>query len=267
MDMLVEKKNVCILSLIALLCVVLVTPAVARESLSSLRTDVNAAQDAANNAQADADTANSGVSANAADINRTQNDVTTNTSDIEVNSDAICELACAMGVDIVFCTCPTKTVFATSTAQNGNLGGMTGADALCQSLANAASLEGTYLAWLSDSTGSPITRFTQATVPYVRVDGTVIADDWADLTDGDIQAPINIDETGAIVSGNAWSNTDPDGSKTAKDISCADWTRTFFVPGAPETGFVGNTIQTNGTWTLDVIGLCPGAARLYCFEQ
>jgi hypothetical protein len=35
----------------------------------------------------------------------------------------------------------------------------------------AAGLPGTYRAWISDITGSPSTRFTKSTIPYVRRDG------------------------------------------------------------------------------------------------
>jgi hypothetical protein len=40
---------------------------------------------------------------------------------------------------------------------------------------------GVYKAWLSDSQASPLTRFTHSTLPYIRVDGTQIAADWAGL--------------------------------------------------------------------------------------
>src|SRR5207248_2675590 len=43
-----------------------------------------------------------------------------------------------------------KRVFVTSVMYDGNLGGLAGADAKCQARATAASLSGTYKAWLSD---------------------------------------------------------------------------------------------------------------------
>lgn len=55
--------------------------------------------------------------------------------------------------------CSNKTVFVTSQTYTGNLGGLAGADAQCNLLAKAAGLEGSYLAWLSDATESPSTRF------------------------------------------------------------------------------------------------------------
>jgi hypothetical protein len=85
-----------------------------------------------------------------------------------------------------------------SSTQNGNLTGLFGADDLCQGLANAAGLPGVYMAWLSDATGSPTSRFTRATVPYVRVDGLSVADNWTDLTDNRLKRPINMTEKGQV---------------------------------------------------------------------
>ena len=62
-----------------------------------------------------------------------------------------------------------KTVFVTSERFNGNLGGLKGADDKCQAQAeDPASIvpSGTYLAWLSDGTESPDTRFTKSSHPY-----------------------------------------------------------------------------------------------------
>ncbi len=92
-----------------------------------------------------------------------------------------------------------KTVFVTSAQFNGNLGGLEGADAKCQAEADGpASIvpSGTYLAWLSDGTDSPDTRFTKSAHPYILLDGTKIAENYTDLTDGSILNAINIDPTG-----------------------------------------------------------------------
>ena len=68
-----------------------------------------------------------------------------------------------------------KTVFVTNESFKGkNLGGLTGADGKCQAEADdPASIvpSGTYLAWLSDGTDSPDTRFTKSSHPYILPDG------------------------------------------------------------------------------------------------
>ena len=92
------------------------------------------------------------------------------------------------------------TVFVTSTSTTGNIGGVAGADAICAAQANAAGLSGRFLAWLSDTRGaSPSARFNKSLGAYRLVDGTQIASSYADLTDGRIAAPINLDEFGEPV--------------------------------------------------------------------
>ena len=93
------------------------------------------------------------------------------------------------------------TVFVTSTTHAGNFGGLDGADAICQ--ARAESLvsmapPGAYKAWLSTSAASSAARLTHATVPDRLVDGTIVANNWTDLTDCDLQAPINRRENGIL---------------------------------------------------------------------
>src|SRR5262245_61095552 len=92
--------------------------------------------------------------------------------------------------------CVPCLVFLSSTEQAGDLGGIAGADAICQSLAHAADLPGTYRAWLSDGNASPSTRFSRSTAPYTLVDGTLIAGNWNELTGGALQHAIDLAETG-----------------------------------------------------------------------
>jgi hypothetical protein len=79
----------------------------------------------------------------------------------------------------------------------------------------AAGLPGTYQAWLSDSTGSPNTRFVRSTGPYRLVNGHTIAANFADLTDGILAAPISVTETLGGVGGGAttWTHTKLDGGE------------------------------------------------------
>ena len=98
-------------------------------------------------------------------------------------------------------TCGACLVFATSTLRNGALGGLNGADAICQERAGAGGLPGTYRAWLSDGTGSPSTRFRRSGQGYRLPDAaqTSIATDWTDLTDGKLRHAINVTELGETV--------------------------------------------------------------------
>ena len=160
----------------------------------------------------------------------------------------------------------TNTVFVSSAVYTGNLGGLAGADAKCQALADAAGLTGTYKAWLSDSTGSPSTRFTQSANPYVRVDGATVADNWTDLTDGSLDKSISVNESGGPPGwALAWTNTTTAGTQYDFDPnSCADWSS----EDLPFLGELGYPLRTNHDWTVPEQAMqCNAWSALYCFEQ
>lgn len=168
---------------------------------------------------------------------------------------------------------PLKTVFITSTKNNGRLGGLAGADAICQGLAQTAGLGGRYMAWLADGTGAPSTRFNRATSSYVRTDGVLVAYSWNDLTDCTnptcLQNPITRDEFGASVGGRfvdkmTWSNVSPDGFMRPAGASCSDWTSFAFFPSFGHAGFA---LNTSSGWTGFRSVTCVNPLQLYCFEQ
>lgn len=105
-----------------------------------------------------------------------------------------------------------------------------------------------------------------STVPYRLVNGTLVAQDWADLTDGSIGARILFTADGTPINAlpgsvfGAWTGTATDG--TARADHCNDWTS-----GGPGLGGTGHTLSTDGSWTNDGGQSCQGDERLYCLEQ
>jgi hypothetical protein len=170
-------------------------------------------------------------------------------------------------------------VFVSSTTYTGNFGGLAGGDGLCASLASAAGLGGTWMAWLSDSTGSPSTHFlTHSSNPYVLLDGTEIASSWTALTSGaalehaiDLTEKMTPPPAGTNVCGSAavvWSNTLANGtfnstiSCNSAACDCTDWT-TISAGGA-----WGQYTNTDSLWASACNGGdCGYVAALYCFEQ
>jgi hypothetical protein len=158
-------------------------------------------------------------------------------------------------------------VFVTSSLHMGNLGGLAGADAICQQRAQDAGLPGTYKAWLSDRTDSPATRFVHSPDPYQLVSGTTIAASYADLTDGSLAAAIDTTEVGTVIRALAedipvaWTHTAPDGTPDPTVSTCFNWTM------SAGDGVGGLTYATDGTWTDGTLSLCRFPARLYCFQQ
>ena len=162
-----------------------------------------------------------------------------------------------------------KTVFVTSATYNGNLGGLAGADAICQARAEAeGSLAppGTYRAWLSTGGLSATGRLNHSTMPYVLTDGTVIAEDWANLTDGNLDSPININEfgVGAGTPYRVWTNTNADGSanRSSSFQLCGNWTS-----NSSGFAFVGRLDWATSWWTFESASGCGIERHLYCFEQ
>ncbi|HRS54249.1 MAG TPA: fibronectin type III domain-containing protein, partial [Bacteroidales bacterium] len=168
-----------------------------------------------------------------------------------------------------------KKVFVTSTSYYASLGGINGADNICQSRANAAGLNGTYMAWISNASSCPNNRFNKSTGPYILVNGTIIANNWADLTSGTLQNPINVDEFGnLIVSGNTtWTNTDIYGNFDTgfwggcTSNICNNWTDGSSCNSSGGAAMGGNINTTNSEWTHYSCGCCLNSWRLYCFEQ
>ncbi len=171
------------------------------------------------------------------------------------------------------CTVEHRLVFVSSTEHKGDMGpviegleGLELADAHCQNLAESASKEGTYKAWLSDSQDNPETRFALAAANFSGVfelvDGSAVALSWADLTDGELMRTIDIDETGesnqlSLV----WTNTAKTGALGGAS-SCNYWTSV----SATKKGLAGANEFIDAQWTEFELASCSSSARLYCFQ-
>jgi hypothetical protein len=172
-----------------------------------------------------------------------------------------------------------KHVFTTSTTyQGGALGGLAGADQKCADRAHAATLPGTFKAWLSDHTISARGRLTQSVDGYVLVGGTRVAATWDVLVSATLANAIDLDETGQMITGPstcavvgglvpAWTGTEADGSYAVSENNCGDWTE-LEHGGLIGNGVVGDISKSNSKWTSSLCApSCTYAAALYCIEQ
>jgi hypothetical protein len=153
------------------------------------------------------------------------------------------------------------------------MGGLVGADAICQGLADDAGLTGMYLAWLSDGDTPPATRFARADTTYALVDGTAVADDWDDLTDGTLLHAINRTESGGAAplgthtcgQDAVWSNVTATGGTANGAAHCSGWTDTNAVQSHS-----GRYDMTGEDWSASCYGggaVCLWMSPIYCFEQ
>lgn len=155
-----------------------------------------------------------------------------------------------------------KRVFRTSTIGGAVFGGLAGADAQCQQLADAAALGGTFIAMLSDSTTNMRDRIGPAPGGFVRIDDVQVATGRLDLFDGSLLAAIQVDETGATP-GNAevWTGSTPNGQHDTSG-ACSDWTSTSGITP------VGGVNQVDSDWISVYLQFCDRTnVALYCVEQ
>lgn len=152
-----------------------------------------------------------------------------------------------------------RRVFVSSALKTGNLGGVAGADALCNQLATAQGLGGTYRAWLSVAGAPAIDRIT-SNGPFQLVTGEVVAANKAQLASGQLQRPLNKDEKGATppaAEDRVWTATNGQGQPAGPD--CGQWT------GAG-SGRVGEAEHASSQWTSLVDEACGEVNRVYCIE-
>jgi hypothetical protein len=192
---------------------------------------------------------------------------------------------------------PTVSFFVTSTTSvTGNLGGLAGADATCQRLAQAAGHGArTWRAYLSVE--RDVTNANQPTHardrigsgPWRNVNGVIVADNLSSLHARTGDAALFVDERGQRINGQWTGSPSPvehdmltgsnaDGTLAA-GLTCADWTSdstAFAAQVGHSDGFGTNqsTTGSNASWNSahanqNCANTAPrgGAGRFYCFAR
>lgn len=159
-------------------------------------------------------------------------------------------------------------VFVTSQKYTGDLGGIAGADAKCNELASTLNSEHEFRAWLdtNDLPNPPSERFARHDGFYVLPNGTPVAINWGDLTDGELLAPISANEFGLPVDDSdltVWTRVAADGTHLEVNADCLGWTDGTIG----YNGWAGDLGQSNSEWTDTTFLICDVPRRLYCFEQ
>lgn len=147
-------------------------------------------------------------------------------------------------------------VFTTNAAYAGNLGGVSGADAICQAAASGAGKPGVYKAVLSTSTENVKDRLT-IIHPVVRIaDGVVIASTnfWTQSLESDIKTVTGNTLYGAP----SWTGTTTGGVKHPD--TCSDWTSDSGNGrrGAPSAG---------NSFTAESVAPCNSLHYVLCLQQ
>ncbi len=161
-------------------------------------------------------------------------------------------------------------VFVSSLKYKGDFGagGLTGvqrADAKCQVLANAASLDGVWGALLSTSTQDLKDRITVVSSLYnmrpIADGGTqLLAEDAGGLWDGELDTAILYSEKSTIVTGDVWTGSTATGATAA--MNCNDWSSALLG----DNGGQGAAEVGNSNWLAEGNITCDTDARIYCID-
>jgi hypothetical protein len=158
---------------------------------------------------------------------------------------------------------PANFAFVTSTSVvPGAIGGLAQADQLCQQRATAGGLAGSYVAWLSTSTTSAVSRISGAR-GWIRPDGREFADSIEELLLGKMFSPLRVDELGRDVTANGSDPLVLTGTQMTGLLSAygdrAGWTD-------PTGNAEGGAASAEGAdFTQNIISDCATARSLYCF--
>lgn len=171
-----------------------------------------------------------------------------------------CESACRFLANVVF---------VSSTVYTGKeVDGITGAHGHCKELATNAGLDNAdkFKAFVSAVGFTPADHFVHSDIPYVRLDGIRIADDWVDLIQNGPSSGLVVTETkDHLMNGKVWTGTGPDGTMYLPEMTCAGWTS----DSPALKGRVGRVSPDPHPtqWASDSNPECDLSARLLCFEQ
>jgi hypothetical protein len=105
-----------------------------------------------------------------------------------------------------------------------------------------------------------------STGPYRLINGTTIAANFADLTDGTVLAPIDVTETGGGVGSSigVWTHTLSNGNaRDDADGHCANWSSRALSG----VGEYGHATKLHLEWTDVSEASCSNFFHLYCFQQ
>jgi len=187
-----------------------------------------------------------------------------------------------------------RVAFVSSATGQGDLGawpqadGKTGTaagDAICQALASAAGLQGSFRAYLSDGsddaycrvqglTGKKAANCGQATPPagagpWIRTDGAGWAGTFDSITsiDGieDVRVPLVCDESGAVVQTTEYIGTGTyiDGTEAGMNEHCQGWTSSSNA----ESIAMGRAFAVGASWGSSSGSSCSATIRLGCLES
>jgi hypothetical protein len=153
-------------------------------------------------------------------------------------------------------------VFTTSTQYTGDLGGISGANSICTSVARNAGLVRNYVALLSTDTSAMNSRI-QGSGPVYKIDRnqtrTLVAETLTKfIVIVPILSPLNLNEYGDTITVATWTGSSGSGGSATNN--CTNWTSSSGgINGEP-----GNSSAITTSWKSGVNDACSSSKSLYC---
>lgn len=155
-------------------------------------------------------------------------------------------------------------VFVTTATYNGNLGGLSGADAKCQSEADGALLGGTWKAILSNGGVSAASRISiAAAAPVYNMLGELVATGPGELWSGTVLNKLAYDTSGNLLPlTEVWTGSNGNGLGAAEH--CLDW----FIDAGVQIGIWGMPADLTPTsWISASTHTCDNLLSLLCISE
>ncbi len=154
----------------------------------------------------------------------------------------------------------------TEDVYDGNMGGLAGADAKCQSAANQASLPGTWQSILSSISASADSRLDLSGEIYNTKGERVAASEsllWASIPEHEHAIAYN--QFGATPTGtgltttNVWTGSTYVGGSSSSE--CSNWSTNT------SSGMAANFARTDTNWLEFQVTPCSAKLHLYCISD
>ena len=154
-----------------------------------------------------------------------------------------------------------STIFLSSQTYNGDLGGLSGANTKCQTLANAAGRSGSWVALLSTNYSNASTSILP-TYPVRDTNAATIS--VSSIWSGTLSAAVTRDENGNVLSStlSAWTGSSSSGALQSEN-TCGSWGSN----ASSDTGRTGDASATTANWLSNASTACNNLQRLYCISN
>ena len=155
---------------------------------------------------------------------------------------------------------PAPVIYSAG-AYNGNLGGRSGADALCTATANKPNNFSHYRAFLSVTADDeirdmPANYGVSTDLPIMSSNSTLLANNWTDLLDGNLVTSLT--NAGVLPNNSVWwSGSHTDGSLLSF-YECGGWT----ISSTSRSGEIGISTESNAYWIYGYNAMCSDSTTM-----